>query len=40
VVPAAQTHGAEAADDIGDDIEWVKGSVIGKEALYNLGTNS
>lgn len=40
VVPAAQTHGAEASDDIGDDIKWVEGSVVGKEALDNLRANA
>lgn len=40
VVPAAQTNGAEATDHIGHDIEWVKRTVIGQEALYDFRANA
>jgi hypothetical protein len=39
VVPAANTNSANAADNIGDNVEWIKVSTIRKEALNEFRTN-
>lgn len=36
MIPAAQTNGAEAADHVGEDIEWVKISVVRQESLNDF----
>jgi hypothetical protein len=36
VIPAAQTNGAEATDHVGEDIEWVKSSVVRQESLNDF----
>lgn len=40
MVPAAQADGAQAADEVGDEVEGVEGAVVGKEALNDLGADA
>jgi hypothetical protein len=40
MVPSAQADGAEAADDIGEEVEEVEGAVVREEALDDLGADA
>lgn len=40
VVPAAEADGADAADDVGQEVEGIEGAAIGQQTLDDLGTNA
>lgn len=40
MVPSAQADGAEAADDIGEEVEEVEGAAVREEALDDLGADA
>lgn len=40
MVPAAQADGAEAADEVGEDVEGVEGAVVGEDSLDELGADA
>lgn len=40
MVPAAQADGAEAADEVGEDVEGVEWAVVGEDGLDELGADA
>jgi hypothetical protein len=40
VIPPAEANGAQATYDIGDDVEGIKGTIIRKQGLHDLGSHA